>query len=102
MLNNLLPNRVLDVDPSRPRYLDQSAPETPSLALADAARETPHRGDIVELMPRRVMAALMTNNRALVDQVSRMDNHVDSLDEAIKLYVTCCAICGAFTRTSVR
>jgi phosphate:Na+ symporter len=39
-------------------------------------------------MLRKVMAAMMTNDRALVDQVSQMDNSVDSLDEAIKLYVT--------------
>jgi len=45
-------------------------------------------GDHVEIMLRKVMAAIMTNDRALVDQVSRMDNSVDSLDEAIKLYVT--------------
>ncbi|MDB5503166.1 MAG: Na/Pi cotransporter [Tardiphaga sp.] len=88
LLKRLLPNRVLDVDPSRPRYLDESALETPSLALADAARETLHMGDLVEVMLRKVMAALMTNDRALVDQVSRMDNNVDNLDEAIKLYVT--------------
>jgi phosphate:Na+ symporter len=88
LLKRLLPNRVLDVDPSKPRYLDDSALETPSLALADAARETLHMGDVVEVMLRKVMAALLTNDRALVDQVSRMDNQVDSLDEAIKLYVT--------------
>ncbi len=45
-------------------------------------------GDHVEIMLRKVMAAMMTNDRALVDQVSQMDNSVDSLDEAIKLYVT--------------
>ena len=45
-------------------------------------------GDHVEVMLRKVMAAMMTNDRALVDQVSQMDNSVDSLDEAIKLYVT--------------
>jgi phosphate:Na+ symporter len=88
LLEKLLPNRVQEADPSRPRYLDDSALETPSLALADAARETLHMGDHVEIMLRKVMAALMTNDRALVDQVSRMDNSVDSLDEAIKLYVT--------------
>jgi phosphate:Na+ symporter len=32
--------------------------------------------------------ALMTDNRPLVAEVSRMDNVVDRLDEAIKLYVT--------------
>jgi phosphate:Na+ symporter len=88
LLKKLLPDRVQETDPSRPRYLDESARETPSLALADAARETLHMGDHVEIMLRKVMAAMMTNDRALVDQVSRMDNAVDSLDEAIKLYVT--------------
>jgi phosphate:Na+ symporter len=88
LLKKLLPDRVQETDPSRPRYLDESALETPSLALADAARETLHMGDHVEIMLRKVMAAMMTNDRALVDQVSRMDNSVDSLDEAIKLYVT--------------
>jgi len=88
LLDMLLPNRLPEADPSRPRYLDDSALETPSLALADAARETLHMGDHVEIMLRKVMAAMMTNDRALVDQVSRMDNNVDGLDEAIKLYVT--------------
>jgi phosphate:Na+ symporter len=88
LLEKLLPNKVAETDPSRPRYLDDSALETPSLALADAARETLRMGDIVETMLRQVMAAMMTNDRSLVDQVSKMDNTVDSLDEAIKLYVT--------------
>jgi phosphate:Na+ symporter len=88
LLKRLLPDRVLETDPSRPRYLDDSALETPSLALADAARETLHMGDQVEIMLRKVMAAIMTNDRTLVEQVSRMDNSVDSLNEAIKLYVT--------------
>src|SRR5260370_6586482 len=88
LLETLLPSRPPATDPSRPRYLDESALETPSLALADAARETLHMGDHVEVMLRKVMAAIMTNDRALVDEVSRMDNAVDNLDEAIKLYVT--------------
>lgn len=88
LLEKLLPKRVAEADPSRPRYLDESALETPSLALADAARETLHMGDLVEIMLRKVMAAMMTNDRTLVDQVSKMDNSVDNLDEAIKLYVT--------------
>lgn len=84
----LLPERVQESDASRPRYLDESALETPSLALADAAREVLRMGDLVEVMLRKVMAAMMTDDRALVDQVSKTDNIVDSLDEAIKLYVT--------------
>src|ERR1700744_1449576 len=88
LLKKLLPNQTRETDPSRPRYLYESALGTPSLALADAARETLHMGDLVEVMLRKVMAAMMTNDRSLVDEVSRMDNSVDNLDEAIKLYVT--------------
>jgi phosphate:Na+ symporter len=88
LLNRFLPSRLLETDPTRPRYLDESALETPSLALADASRETLRMGDAVETMLRKVMTAMMTNDRALVDQVSKMDNVVDGLDEAIKLYLT--------------
>ncbi len=88
LLTRLLPDRVQETDPARPRYLDETALETPSLALADAARETLRMGDLVEVMLRKVMAAMMTGDRTLVDQVSKTDNAVDGLDEAIKLYVT--------------
>src|SRR5258705_408672 len=74
LLKRLLPNRVQKTDPSRPRYLDESALETPSLALADAARETLHMGDHVEVRLRKVLAAMMTNDRALLDQELRMAN----------------------------
>ena len=87
-LTALLPARGAVRDKFAPRYLDESALDTPSLALADAARETLRMGDIVEDMLRNVMTALMTNNRDLVRDVSRMDNQVDKLDEAIKLYIT--------------
>jgi phosphate:Na+ symporter len=88
LLKRMLPDRVQETDPARPRYLDESALETPSLALTDAARETLRIGDAVETMLRKVMMAMMTGDRALVDQVSQMDNGVDGLYEAIKLYIT--------------
>jgi phosphate:Na+ symporter len=88
MLIKLLPDRKAAVDPSAPRYLDEAALDTPSLALANAARETLHMGDTVEAMLKQVMTALMTNDRALVVGVARMDNIVDSLNEAVKLYLT--------------
>jgi phosphate:Na+ symporter len=88
LLTWLLPDKVQEADPARPRYLDETALETPSLALADAARETLRVGDSVEIMLRKVMTAIMTNDRALVGDVSRMDNTVDSVVEEIKLYLT--------------
>ena len=88
LLRKTFPERPSTADATAPRYLDDAALETPSLALADAARETLRLGDTVEAMLRQVMTALMTGDRALVVAVSRMDNTVDRLEEAIKLYVT--------------
>ena len=86
--SKLFPEQKASVNPSAPRYLDENLLDAPSLALADASRETLHMGDVVEQMLQKVMIALMTDNRPLVAEVSRMDNIVDRLDEAIKLYVT--------------
>jgi phosphate:Na+ symporter len=84
----ILPERKRPDDASVPRYLDEAALETPPLALANAARETLRMGDAIEAMLRDVMTALLTNDRRLTSDVSRMDNVVDRLNEAIKLYIT--------------
>jgi phosphate:Na+ symporter len=88
LLVRLLPEPAKRTDPSASLYLDETAINTPSVALACAARETLHLGDVVEEMLRNAMTALMTNDRKLAAAVSRMDNVVDRLDEGIKLYVT--------------
>jgi phosphate:Na+ symporter len=88
LLGRLLPDPVKSADPWTPLYLDETAINTPSVALACAARETLHMGDIVESMMRKAVTALMTNDRKLAGEVSRMDNTVDRLDEVVKLYVT--------------
>ncbi len=88
LLVRILPEKKQTEDASMPRYLDEAALETPPLALANAARETLRMGDTVEVMLRDVMTALMNNDRALVSKVSRLDNVVDRLNEAIKLYIT--------------
>ncbi|MGA8615477.1 MAG: Na/Pi cotransporter family protein [Xanthobacteraceae bacterium] len=88
LLVRVLPEKKQPRDASAPRYLDEAALENPPLALANAARETLRMGDTIETMLRDVMTALMTNDRKLTSEVSRMDNVVDRLDEAIKLYIT--------------
>ena len=88
LLTRLLPDRAKPNDPSTPLYLDESALSTPSVALVCAARETLHIGDIIETMLRRTKTALVTDDRKLVGEICRMDDAVDRLDEAVKLYVT--------------
>jgi phosphate:Na+ symporter len=88
LLVRVLPEKKQPSDAAMPRYLDEAALGTPPLALANAAREAIRMGDTVEAMLRDVMAALLNNDRKLATEVSRMDNVVDRLDEAIKLYIT--------------
>ncbi|WP_293765468.1 Na/Pi cotransporter family protein [uncultured Aquitalea sp.] len=87
LLTRWLPEKRSSEDPAVPLYLDASVVNTPSVALACAARETLHMGDIVETMMRESMQAILTNDRKLVAEVAQRDNAVDSLHEAIKLYV---------------
>ena len=88
LLEWLLPEPATRPDPSTPIYLDTAAIGTPALALTCAARETLHMGDLIETMLRQTIIALMTDDRKLVSEIERMDNVVDKLYEAIKLYVT--------------
>jgi phosphate:Na+ symporter len=88
LLTRLLPERQKPNDPSTPLYLDETALTAPSVALACAARETLHIGDIVETMLRRTMPALITDDRKLVAEIIRMDDAVDRLHETVKFYIT--------------
>jgi len=84
----LLPEPAKLADPAVPLYLDEAAISSPSVALVCAAREALRMGDVIEAMLKQAMTALSNNDRKLAAEVSRMDNIVDRLDEAIKLYVT--------------
>ena len=88
LLERMLPERKQPTDPYAPRHLDEAALPSPPIALANAARETLRMGEIVETMLRNVMTGLLDNDRKLTADVSRLDNAVDRLNEAIKLYIT--------------
>jgi phosphate:Na+ symporter len=87
LLVRILPERKQVADPSLPRHLDEAALDAPALAIANAARETLRMGDDVETMLSEVMTAIMDNDRKLAGEVSKRDNVVDRLTEAIKLYI---------------
>ncbi|MFZ4833376.1 Na/Pi cotransporter family protein [Rouxiella sp. Mn2063] len=78
---------VPEEDPRlRPRHLDVSAIDTPALALANAARETLRMGDVVEhmlILQQEMMHSKSTQDR----EVRRLDDDVDVLYTAIKLYL---------------
>ena len=83
-----LPDRTQTDARVRPRYLDRAALESPSVAIANAARETLRMGDIIEKMLRQTLDVFRHDDRKLLRDVEELDNGLDTLHEAIKLYLT--------------
>jgi len=87
-LAKLLPARAMPSDPSRPVYLEAAAPETPALALAGAAREALRMADVTEAMLRGALEALDRGDRKQLAATKGLDNVLDRLNGAIKVYLT--------------
>jgi phosphate:Na+ symporter len=83
----LMPDRFEREDAARPKYLDPNVLDTPSEALGCAMRETLNMGDKVADMLRDALDALEKSDYRLVKDVEAADDAVDSLHEAIKLYL---------------
>lgn len=88
LLRRLFPARVAADDPSRPRYLDQTAMETPPAALAAASREALRMADALEAMLGGAADALAGGDRRRISEVRRLDDVLDRLNAAIKRYLT--------------
>ncbi|AOY91845.1 hypothetical protein BKK79_08560 [Cupriavidus sp. USMAA2-4] len=84
----VLPGRNTGESQVTPRYLDQAALPTPTLALANAAREVLRIGDRIEQMLDNMLRVLRNNDAKLAAATCRIDNEVDDLYTAIKLYLT--------------
>lgn len=84
----LLPARAASEDPAKPRHLDPSALDTPSLAIGCAAREALRIGDVVEQMLAGMLTVLTTNDRILAERLRKTDDVIDQLYTAVKLYLT--------------
>src|SRR5487761_1924974 len=77
LAERLLPARPASADPAKPRHLDPSALETPSVAI----------GAVVEEMLAGTLKVLTTNDRTLAVRLRNMDDVVDDLYTAVKLYL---------------
>lgn len=88
LLRRLLPEQAATADPGRPIYLDSSARETPIIALGAAAREALRLADTLEHMLRDAREALLKGDRRLIAEVRSRDDILDSLNSAIKRYLT--------------
>jgi phosphate:Na+ symporter len=88
LLRKLLPARIEADDPSRPRYLDHAALESPPIALAAAAREALRMADALEAMLARATDTLSSTDPRQIGGVRRLDDVLDRLNTAIKTYLT--------------
>jgi phosphate:Na+ symporter len=83
-----LPESKDRVPPTEPRFLDAAALDSPALALANAARETLRIGDTIEQMLNGMLEVIAADDATRVDEIVRLDDDVDRLYTAVKLYLT--------------
>jgi len=72
---------------AKPRHLDPSALDTPSLALSNAVRETLRIGDLIDNMLEAMLDVLHGKQTAVTQEMRRMTDDVEALYSAIKLYL---------------
>lgn len=87
LVGNMFPDKINRDDPSQALYLDDSALDTPPVALASASRETLRMGDLTERMLRDWMEGFKRDNEKCLERISALDDIVDDLYTQIKHYV---------------
>ena len=88
LVMRLLPDSPVAEDEKVARHLEDSALDSPGVALSGAARETLRIGDTVQSMLERTMEVFKSGRMDLVKEIERADDIVDTLHEAVKLYLT--------------
>lgn len=78
---------TLNLDEVQPKHLDASTHDTPSIALACAKREALRMADIAQTMVRNVAPILQTGDIELQTTTSNLDDGLDTLFDAIKIYM---------------
>ena len=88
LMSKIVPDAPSHQEPGTVQYLDPEATRSPGVAIALAEQETLRMSDIVETMLRGTLEVFRDNNERLREEIERMDDGVDKLNEAIKLYLT--------------
>ncbi len=84
---SLLQQPAETTGPARARHLDPTALDTPSLALANAVRETLRMGDLLESMLASMQGVLRGTQTTVSLEMRRLNEDVEALYSAIKLYL---------------
>lgn len=87
LVERFMPERPSAKDTVEPLYLDPNLLDSPSEALASAMRETLSLGDRVHGMLKDTLALLEHDHLRLSRDIAAADDGVDTIHEAIKLYL---------------
>lgn len=91
LISNLVARALPDTTDhteSGTRWLDDSALETPAIALAGASREALAIGDLVERMITLTIQAFRKNDPAPLHKVAALEDRVDRLQHEVKIYLS--------------
>jgi len=87
MIERLLPRKTDPNDPSKPKYLDESAHEVPGIALGNAARESLRLADMLQALLGMARAGFLRDNRHRIANARYINNAVNRLDSVITTYL---------------
>ena len=88
LVTRLVPDRTVEGENGTPKYLEDNTLGMPAEALASATRETLRMGDEVEKMLAGSIDVFKAGDAKTVKEIEQRDDIVDTLHEAIKLFVT--------------
>ena len=87
LVTNLEPADSESAQAIEPKHLDETAFSSPSKALACAKREALNMADITQIMLRNTLPVLKDENDELRQEIVMMDDDLDRLFNAIKIYI---------------
>ncbi len=87
LMEKLLPEQTAGKQ-NGPHYLHPDALMMPAVALGQAMREVLHMTDLVSQMLDLSMLAFQDNHNTVPARIAELDDQVDDLNAAVKLYLT--------------
>jgi phosphate:Na+ symporter len=87
-LTRLITEPIKPDQPGQPKYLDPLLLDTPALAIGQANRELLRMADITQEMYKATLVAFTRDDEEVVGRIEEMETHLDTLNQAIKLYLT--------------
>jgi phosphate:Na+ symporter len=88
LAEKLVPDRLIKGETTGPRYLHPDTISVPAVALGQATREVLHMTDLVTEMLSLSIHAFEDRETEVPSRIDALDDQLDSLNAAIKYYLT--------------